>query len=71
MSFRTIAFEMSLKPFRDSSLETRDEVCRRLFVQWLALTRHADSLSVLLWAADGSEIKGYEAKERRHSLQYR
>ena len=59
MRFRSITFEMSLKPFTDDSDGTMDAVCRRLFTQWLALCREGDSVAVMLWAADGSEILDY------------
>lgn len=59
MHFQTVTFEMSLKPFKDASDATMDTVCRRLFVQWLALCRHAHAVGVMLWAADGSEILDY------------
>ncbi|MBN2450322.1 MAG: hypothetical protein JXR77_08030 [Lentisphaeria bacterium] len=59
MGFANVTFELSLKPFTDTSPATREDVCTRLFRQWLALARHADGLSVLLWSADGSEILDY------------
>ena len=34
-------------------------VCRDLFTQWAALIRRVDSVSVMLWTADGSEILDY------------
>ncbi|MEW6355849.1 MAG: hypothetical protein AB1696_05975 [Planctomycetota bacterium] len=60
MDFRNIQLEMSLKPFKDNSDETMRRVCREVFVQWAALCRHADRVSVLLWSADGSEILEYK-----------
>jgi hypothetical protein len=57
--FRDLQLEMSLKPFLDSSAETREGVCRELFLQWLPLCRHAESVSVMLWVGDGSEILEY------------
>lgn len=58
--FRDIQLEMSLKPFWDNSAETREGVCREVFLQWLPLCRHAESISVMLWVGDGSEILEYE-----------
>lgn len=57
---RDIQLEMSLKPFYDDSPETRRQVCTEIFHQWHALTRHAQSISILLWVADGSEILEYD-----------
>ena len=58
--FRDIQLEMSLKPFWDSSPEMRDAICRELFLQWMPLSRFADSISIQLWIGDGSEILEYE-----------
>ena len=57
--FRDVQLEMSLKPFWDSSAETCEAVCRELFLQWLPLCRYADSVSLMLWTGDGSEILEY------------
>jgi hypothetical protein len=59
--FRDVQLEMSLKPFWDNTPETREAVCRELFLQWLPLSRYADSISILLWIGDGSEILEYAA----------
>ena len=59
---RNVSLEMSLKPFGDPSPDHRDHVLRHLFRRWDALTRHADRVSVLLWAADGSEILDYAGR---------
>jgi hypothetical protein len=53
---------MSLKPFRDKSDSGITAVCEKLFRQWRNLTVHADEISILLWAADGSEILEYSGK---------
>lgn len=58
--FRDVQLEMSLKPFWDSSAATRDAVCRELFEQWFPLCRHAESISIMLWIGDGSEILEYQ-----------
>jgi hypothetical protein len=60
--FRSVTFELSLKPFKDASEATMDTVCRRLFRQWLALRPQAESLAVMLWTADGSEILDYQGR---------
>jgi hypothetical protein len=58
--FRDVQLEVSLKPFFDNSPETREVVCREIFEQWRALWRHAETVSVMLWVAEGSEILEYD-----------
>ncbi|NOY82662.1 MAG: hypothetical protein GXP31_16820 [Kiritimatiellaeota bacterium] len=64
MDFRNVTLEVSLKPFKDDSEATARTVCREMFRQWYALCRHADTVSVLLWIADGSEILEYRGDPR-------
>ena len=61
MMLSNVNLEMSLKPFRDVSDATRDAVLEKLFRQWAPLVDRADAVSVMLWAADGSEILDYAA----------
>ena len=61
-NFRDIQLEMSLKPFFDNTAETRELVIREVFEQWRALWRHAESVSFMLWVAEGSEILEYDGK---------
>lgn len=60
--FGDIQLEMSLKPFYDTSPATRESVLREVFLQWQALTRHAESISIMLWIAEGSEILEYNGQ---------
>lgn len=57
--FNNITLEMSLKPFKKNDKEYISGVCRKVFTQWSLLLRHADTVSVMLWTADGSEIPDY------------
>ena len=57
--FRDVQLEMSLKPFWDTTPETQAAVCREIFLQWLPLCRYTDSISIMLWIGDGSEILEY------------
>lgn len=50
---------MSLKPFKKNDKECISQVCQEIFTQWGSLLRHADTVSVMLWTADGSEILDY------------
>jgi len=59
---RDVQLEMSLKPFWDTTAETREAVCREVFTQWMPLCRYADSISIMLWTGDGSEILEYEGE---------
>jgi len=57
---RDLQLELSLKPFYDNSPATREAVCREIFMQWQALSRHAGQISILLWIGEGSEILEYD-----------
>lgn len=54
-----ITLEMSLKPFFSTDSAAIQEVCERLFTQWLPLLKHTQTVGILLWASDGSEILEY------------
>lgn len=58
--FNNITLEASLKPFKKNDKTYIREVAKEMFVQWHALLRHADTVSVMLWTGDGSEILEYE-----------
>jgi hypothetical protein len=51
--------EVSLKPFYGLGGAALTDCCRRLLAQWAALIQRADTVSVMYWAADGSEILDY------------
>lgn len=58
--FNNITLEMSLKPFKVNDQGYIREVTEEVFTQWAALLRHADTVSVMLWTSDGSEILDYK-----------
>ncbi len=60
--FNNITLEMSLKPFKKNDKTSIREVAVEVFTQWSALLRHADTVSVMLWTSDGSEILDYTGK---------
>ena len=64
-SFNDIHLEMSLKPFKVNNRDSIDQVCRNVFIQWAPLLRHADTISVMLWTADGSEILNYTGDDNQ------
>lgn len=59
-NFNNINLEVSLKPFKKNDKAYIREVAKEMFVQWHSLLRHADTVSVMLWTGDGSEILDYK-----------
>lgn len=57
--FNNITLEASLKPFKKNDKEYIKKVADEMFTQWYSLLRHADTVSIMLWTADGSEILDY------------
>lgn len=57
--FNNITLETSLKPFKRNDKEYIRAVASEMFTQWYSLLRHADTVSVMLWTGDGSEILDY------------
>jgi hypothetical protein len=57
--FNNITLEMSLKPFKKNDKAYIREVANEVFVQWSSLLRYADTVSVMLWTGDGSELLDY------------
>ncbi|MFD0672603.1 hypothetical protein [Cohnella sp. GCM10027633] len=55
-ALKRVTLEMSLKPFTSMEPSAIDRVCEEAIRQWLPLIGLADSCSMLLWVADGSEI---------------
>lgn len=58
--FQNIVLEMSLKPFKKNNPAYIRKVAEEVFTQWAALLRHTDTVSVMLWTSDGSEILDYK-----------
>lgn len=58
-NFNNITLEVSLKPFKKNDKTYIKEVAREIFTQWHSLLRHTDTVSVMLWTSDGSEILDY------------
>ena len=56
---KNITLEMSLKPFMETTDEYIREVCVTFFNQWRQLIKDAETISVMFWTADGSEILEY------------
>ncbi|MBO5060765.1 MAG: hypothetical protein J6C82_07620 [Clostridia bacterium] len=60
---KNITMEMSLKPFKKTDDAYIKKVCRDAFFQWKPLLKNAETASVMLWAADGSEILDYRGND--------
>lgn len=58
--FNNITLEASLKPFKVNEKEYIRAVATEMFTQWHSLLRHTDTVSVMLWTGDGSEILDYK-----------
>ncbi|MBO5726895.1 MAG: hypothetical protein J6S00_07535, partial [Clostridia bacterium] len=57
--FKNITLELSLKPFKKTDDEYIRSVCAKIFEQWHALLKNRESISIMLWVGDGSEILDY------------
>lgn len=64
-SLQRVTLEMSLKPFRSMEPAAIEIVCAEVIRQWLPLIGMADSCSMLLWIADGSEILVWDGDLQR------
>jgi hypothetical protein len=61
-SFNTVTLETSLKPFKKNDKAYIKSVAKEMFTQWASLLRHADTVAIMLWTSDGSEILDYKGK---------
>ncbi|MBD3628587.1 hypothetical protein [Cyclobacterium sp.] len=61
--FNNITLEASLKPFKLNEKAYIQVVATEMFTQWQSLLRHADTVSVMLWTGDGSEILDYKGNK--------
>ena len=57
--FRDITLEMSLKPFKQTDTESIRRVCTAVFEQWYPLLKNRETVSIMLWVGDGSELLDY------------
>lgn len=64
-SFGNITLEVSLKPFKKNDKAYIRAVAKEMFTQWQSLLRHADTVSVMLWTSDGSEILEYTGRQEQ------
>lgn len=58
-NFNNITLEVSLKPFKKNDKAYIQSVAKEIFTQWHSLLRHTDTVSIMLWTSDGSEVLDY------------
>jgi hypothetical protein len=56
---KNLNLEVSLKPYYGLDAKAVRAACDDALRQWAPLLKHTDSVSVMFWAADGSEILDY------------
>ena len=57
--FKSVTLELSLKPFKKTDTAYIENVCDQIFTQWRPLLKERETVSIMLWTADGSEILDY------------
>ena len=57
--FKNITLEISLKSFRETSDSYIKEICEKVFDQWKALIRDAETVKILMWSSDGGDLLDY------------
>ena len=57
--FKSVTLELSLKPFKRTNDAYINEVCEQIYLQWRPLLKNRETISVMMWTADGSEILDY------------
>ncbi|MBM1106263.1 hypothetical protein JQC67_08955 [Aurantibacter crassamenti] len=60
--FNNITLEASLKPFKKKDRKYYSKVAYTMYSQWSSLLKHTDTISIMLWTADGSEILDYKGE---------
>ncbi len=57
--FKSVTLEVSLKPFKQTDDEYIKEVCEQIFTKWRPLLKNRETISIMMWTSDGSEILDY------------
>ncbi len=58
-NLKRVCLELSLKPFKSNDSDYIRSVCQKVFYQWRDLTSVAESIAIMLWTSDGSELLDY------------
>lgn len=61
--FKSITLEMSIKPFKRTDEDSIRAVARRVFEDWRPLLKNRETVSVMLWTGDGSELLDYAGND--------
>ena len=64
--FKEVTLEVSLKPFKKTDSEYIRKVCSGIFEQWKMLLKNRETISVMLWTGDGSEILDYTGDQEQN-----
>lgn len=57
--YKHVTLEVSFKPFKETGEEYIRKVCAGIFDQWKPLIKNCETVSIMFWASDGSEILEY------------
>lgn len=57
--FKNVTLEISLKPFKETNDEYIRNICRSVFEQWQPIIKNRETISIMMWSADGSELLDY------------
>lgn len=57
--FKNVTLEISLKPFKKTTDEYIENVCRKALKQWEPLVKNRETVSIMMWSSDGSELLDY------------
>lgn len=57
--YKNVTLEVSLKPFKQTDDAFIRGVCQKIFDQWRPLVKDCETVSVMLWTSDGSEMLDY------------
>lgn len=57
--YKQVTLEVSFKPFKKTDDEYIRNVCKEVYTQWYALIKNCETVSIMFWASDGSEILEY------------
>ncbi|MBQ2274857.1 MAG: hypothetical protein II334_05250 [Clostridia bacterium] len=60
--WKTVTLELSLKPFKKTDDDSIRQVAKKVFTQWRPLIKDRETVSIMLWTSDGSEILDYNGK---------
>ncbi len=63
--FKRVTLEISLKPFKKVTDEYITAVCRRVFEQWKPFIKNRETIAIMLWSGDGSELLDYTGELER------